>query len=61
MILYLPMDCEAIYNDWKALLSSCLAEALHQDEDSWRLSVVKASVVTEDDIVQQNVDVGDLV
>lgn len=37
---YLPMDCEAVYEDGVAYLSGCLAEALQQDEDAGGLRIM---------------------
>lgn len=58
---YLPVNGEAVDEDWMAFLGRSLAEALEQDEDTRRLLVVETRVVAHDDVVQQNVDVGHLV
>ena len=53
------MHCEAVDNDGKALCRSCLAEALHEDEDRRRLRVEQTRVVAQHDIVEHDVDVRD--
>jgi hypothetical protein len=55
------MDCEAVDEDRKSFLGGCLAEALHEDEDDGRLGVKEACVVAHHDVVEQDVDVGNLV
>ena len=53
------MDCEAVDNDGKALCRSCLAEALHEDEDRGSLRVEKTRVVAQHDVVEHDVNVRD--
>ena len=56
----LPVDSVAVNDDWEAFLSSGLAEALHENEDYRGLCVVQTSVMANHNVVEQDVDVGDL-
>ena len=53
------MDGVAVDGDGDTFHGRRLAQALYQNEDSWRLSIEKASFVADDDVVEEDVDVGD--
>ena len=53
----LPVNGEAVDEDWMALLCGGLTETFEEDQDAWSLLIVQARIVAHDDIVQQNVDV----
>lgn len=58
---YLPMHSEAIDEDWVAFLSSRLAKSFEEDQDAGGLQVVEPCIVTHHDVVENDVDVGDVV
>ena len=55
------MDSVAVDHDRDAFLSSSLAKALYEDEHSRRLCVKEASFMTNHDMVEHDVNVGNLV
>ena len=57
---FLPVNSEAIYENWLSILCGGQAEAFDQNQDARGLAVVKACIVTHDCEVKQDVDIGNL-
>lgn len=54
------MDCVAVDGDGDSFEGRGLAEALDQNEDCGRLRIEKSGFVADDDVVEEDVDVGNL-
>ena len=59
--IYLPVDSEAIYENWMSFLGCGETDSFEQYEDDWRLLIMKTGIVATNNVIQKNVNVGDFV